>query len=130
MLVVIAILLGIIVGIIAAVLASVHGPESAVFSGAGVFVAASLFVIKIESTLQLFELAGVNSSIVRGLRDISGRGNRSVAQSARASDYLRELRSGHTEAVVVDIIDRDSWRLDHQVIRGGPTYDRENFLTA
>jgi uncharacterized membrane protein YhhN len=53
MLVVIAILLGLIVGIIAAVLASVHGPESAVFSGAGAFVAASLFAIKIESTLRL-----------------------------------------------------------------------------
>ena len=55
MLVMIAVLFGIIAGLVAAVLASTHGPESAVFSGSGAFVAASLFVIKIESALGLFE---------------------------------------------------------------------------
>ena len=57
MLVIIAVLFGVIAGGVAAVLASEHGMESAVFSGAGAFVAASLFVIKIESVLGLFELA-------------------------------------------------------------------------
>ena len=56
MLVLIAVLFGVIAGLVGAALASSHGTESAVFSGSSAFVATSLFVMKIESTLRLFDL--------------------------------------------------------------------------
>lgn len=73
MLVMIAVLFGVIAGLVAAVLVSGHGAQSAVFSGSGAFVATSLFVIKIESTLRLFELVGrmigIGQSEPRGIQE-------------------------------------------------------------